>query len=144
MRFGGREYKTPAHLGKEAVARVNTPYSHAFPRCKGCFCSLFEVGGGGARSPAKADSERRESADGFAAKMKRTKAGCRVVKILFPVFGGEKAAAKIRTVKGLRVEIFSRCARKNTTRPLTVRIVGADEIFRLRGEKAAEKIKKLC
>ena len=42
------------------------------------FCSLFEVGGGGARSPAKADSERRESADGFAAKMKRTKAGCRV------------------------------------------------------------------
>ena len=49
--------------------------------------------------------------------------------ILFPVFGGEKAAAKIRTVKGLRVEIFSRCARKNTTRPLTVWIVGADEFF---------------
>lgn len=64
--------------------------------------------------------------------------------ILFPVFGGEKAAAKIQTVKGLRVEIFSRCARKNTTRPLTVRIVGADEIFRLRGEKAVEKFKKLC
>ena len=64
--------------------------------------------------------------------------------ILFPVFGGEKAAAKIRTVKGLRVEIFSRCARENTTRPLTVRIVGADEIFRLRGEKAVEKFKKLC
>ena len=61
--------------------------------------------------------------------------------ILFPVFGGEKAAAKIRTVKGLRVEIFSRCARKNTTRPLTVRIVGADEIFRLRGEKAVENSK---
>ena len=76
--------------------------------------------------------------------MKRTKAGCRVVKILFPVFGGEKAAAKIRTVKGLRVEIFSRCVRKNTTRPLTVWVAGADEIFRLRGEKAAEKIKKLC
>lgn len=100
MRFGGREYKTPAHLVKEAAAGVNTPYSHAFPRRKGC--------------------------------------------ILFPVFGGEKAAAKIRTVKGLRVEIFSRCARKNTTRPLTVRIVGADEIFRLRGEKAVEKFKKLC
>ena len=44
--------------------------------------------------------------------------------ILFPVFGGEKAAAKIQTVKGLRVEIFSRCARKNTTRPLTVWIGG--------------------
>ena len=101
MRFGGREYnKTPAHLVKEAAAGVNTPYSHAFLRCKGC--------------------------------------------ILFPVFGGEKAAAKIRTVKGLRVEIFSRCARKNTTRPLTVRIVGADEIFRLRGTKAIEIFTKLC
>ena len=44
--------------------------------------------------------------------------------ILFPVFGGEKAAAKIRTVKGLRVEIFSRPLRKNTTRPLTVWIAG--------------------
>jgi hypothetical protein len=64
--------------------------------------------------------------------------------ILFPVFGGEKAAAKIRTVKGLRVEIFSRCARKNTTRPLTVWIVGTDEIFRLQSEKAVEKFKKLC
>ena len=53
MRFGGREYKTPAHLGKEAVARVNTPYSHAFPRCKGCFCSLFEVGGAGREAPQK-------------------------------------------------------------------------------------------
>ena len=105
---------------------------------------MSEVWGVGARSPAKADSERRASADGFAAKMKRTKAGCRVEKILFPVFGGEKAAAKIRTVKGLRVEIFSRCARKNTTRPLTVWIVGTDEIFRLQSEKAVEKFKKLC
>lgn len=61
--------------------------------------------------------------------------------ILFPVFGGEKAAAKIRTVKGLRVEIFSRCARKNTTRPLMVWIVGTDEIFRLQSEKAVENSK---
>ena len=44
--------------------------------------------------------------------------------ILFPVFGGEMATAKIQTVKGLRVEIFSRTLRKNTTRPLTVWIVG--------------------
>lgn len=100
--------------------------------------------GRGAHSPTKTDVDCRSSAGGFAAKMKRTKAGCRVVKILFPVFGGEKAAAKIRTVKGLRVEIFSRCARKNTTRPLTVRIVGAGEIFHLRDEKAVEKFKKLC
>ena len=46
--------------------------------------------------------------------------------ILFPVFGGEMATAKIQTVKGLRVEIFSRTLRKNTTRPLTVWIVGTD------------------
>ena len=31
-----------------------------------------------------------------------------------------------------------RCARKNTTRPLTVWVVGADEIFRLRGTKVIE------
>ena len=36
------------------------------------------------------------------------------------VFGGEMAAAKIQTVKGLRVEIFSRPMRKNTTRPLSL------------------------
>ena len=36
------------------------------------------------------------------------------------------ATAKIQTVKGLRVEIFSRALRKNTTRPLTVWIVGTD------------------
>ena len=44
------------------------------------------------------------------------------------VFGGEMATAKIQTVKGLRVEIFSRTLRKNTTRPLKVWIVGADII----------------
>ncbi len=57
--------------------------------------------------------------------MKRTKAG-QDCQILFPVFGGEMATAKIQTVKGLRVEIFSRTLRKNTTRPLTVWIVGTD------------------
>ena len=57
--------------------------------------------------------------------MKRTKAG-QDCQILFPVFGGEMATAKIQTVKGLRVEIFSRTLRKNTTCPLTVWIVGTD------------------
>lgn len=38
--FRGREYKTLAHLGKEAAAGVNTPYSHAFQRCKGCILFL--------------------------------------------------------------------------------------------------------
>jgi hypothetical protein len=47
--------------------------------------------------------------------------------ILFPVFGGEMATAKIQTVKGLRVEIFSRTLQKNTTRPLTVWIVGTGQ-----------------
>ena len=97
----------------------------------------------GARNPAKADSERRASADVFAAKRSGRRQGQGLL-IQFPVFGGEKAAAKIRTVKGLRVEIFSRCARKNTTRPLTVRIVGADEIFRLQGTKVIEIFAKLC
>lgn len=36
------------------------------------------------------------------------------------------ATAKIQAVKGLRVEIFSHPLRKNTTRPLTVWIVGTD------------------
>ncbi|RKJ43629.1 hypothetical protein D7X98_15495 [bacterium 1XD8-76] len=62
--------------------------------------------------------------------MKRTKAG-QGCQILFPVFGGEMATAKIQTVKGLRVEIFSRSLRKNTTRPLTVWIVGTDAERRL-------------
>jgi hypothetical protein len=47
--------------------------------------------------------------------------------ILFPVFGGKMATAKIQTVKGLRVEIFSRPVRKNTTRPLTVWIGGTEQ-----------------
>ena len=41
------------------------------------------------------------------------------------------ATAKIQTVKGLRVEIFSRTLRKNTTRPLTVWIGGTDGKCRL-------------
>ncbi len=53
MRFDDREYKTPANLVKEAAAGVNAPYSHAFLRCKGCFCSLFEVGGAGREAPQK-------------------------------------------------------------------------------------------
>lgn len=66
MRFDGRDYKTPAHLGKEATAGVNTPYSHAFLRYEGLIHSVLCLRlGHGARSPAKADSERRASADGF-------------------------------------------------------------------------------
>ena len=46
-----------------------------------------------------------------------------------PVPGGEMATAKIQTVKGLRVKIFLRTLRKNTTRPLPVWIVGTEIVF---------------
>ena len=82
--------------------------------------------GRGGRATAKPTVSRRTSADGFAVIMERTKAGGQGCQILFPVFGGEMTTAKIQTVKGLRVEIFSRHVRKNTTRPLTVWIVGTD------------------
>ena len=119
MRFDDREYKTPANLVKEAAAGVNAPYSHAFLRCKGCFCSLFEVGGAGREAPQKPTVNAAKVQTVLPLKWSGRKRwqGC---EILFPVFGGEMGAAKIQTVKGLRVEIFSRCARKNTTRPLTV------------------------
>jgi hypothetical protein len=60
------------------------------------------------------------------------KSGERDCKILFPAFGGVVETAKIQTVKGLRVEIFSvlRLRQKNTTRPFTVWIDGAGgEVF---------------
>lgn len=82
--------------------------------------------GRGARSPVKPNDNRRSRADGFAVKWSGRKWRGRIGKILFPVFGGEMAEAKIQTVKGLWVEIFSRPVRKNTTRPLTVWIVGTD------------------
>jgi len=44
--------------------------------------------------------------------MERTETGNGIFEILFPVFGGEMATAKIHTVKGFRVEIFSPCAKK--------------------------------
>jgi len=58
--------------------------------------------------------------------MKWTKTGNGIV--FYPVSRllWRNATAKIQTVKGLRVEIFSRPLRKNTTRPLTVWIGGTD------------------
>ncbi len=44
--------------------------------------------------------------------MERTETGNGIFEILFPVFGGEMRAAKIQTVKGIRVEIFSRLLAK--------------------------------
>ena len=62
--------------------------------------------------------------------MKQTKTGSRIVFYPVPRFRRRNATAKIQTVKGLRVEIFSRPLRKNTTRPLTVWIGVTDgEVF---------------
>ena len=61
-----------------------------------------------------------------AGKRDRKRGAKRACGRLEAVFGGEMTTAKIQTVKGLRVEIFSRSLRKNTTRPLTVWIVGTD------------------
>ena len=79
----------------------------------------------GARSPAKADSERRESADGFAAKMKRTKAET----------GFTNPVPRFRRRKG---------SGKNPDGQGTSQIVGADEFFRLRAAKVIELFTKLC
>lgn len=50
--------------------------------------------------------------------------------VFYPVprFRRQNATAQILTVKGLRVEIFLHSLRKNTTRPLTVRIGGTAAI----------------
>ena len=79
--------------------------------------------GRGGRATAKPTVSRRSSADGFAVKMKRTKAGGQDYQILFPVFGGEMATAKIQTIKGKSG--FFRTHEKNYS-ALTVWIVGTD------------------
>lgn len=69
--------------------------------------------------------------------MKRTETGAG---FFYPVlrFRRRNGTAKIQTVKGLRVEIFSRPLRKNTTRPLTVWIGGTD------GEMHIVFMERLC
>ena len=90
------------------------------------FCSLGEVGGAGAEPPQNLTTAAAVVQTVLPLEWSRRKRG-RILKILFPVFGGEMATAKIQTVKGLRVEIFSRTLRKNTTCPLTVWIGGTGD-----------------
>ncbi len=87
------------------------------------FCSLGEVGGAGAEPPQNLPTVSVVVQTVLLLEWSRRKRG-QDCQILFSVFGGEMATAKIQTVKGLRVEIFSRPVRKNTSRPLTVWIVG--------------------
>jgi len=86
---------------------------------------LGEAGGAGAEPPQNLPTAAEVVQTVLPLEWSRRKQGQDFF-ILFPVFGGEMATAKIQTVKGLRVEIFSRSLRKNTTRPLTVWIVGTD------------------
>ena len=66
----------------------------------------------GARSPAKADSERRASADGFAAKMKRTKAGAGFTNPV-PRFRRRKGSGKNPDGQGVKSgDFFVLCAEK--------------------------------
>ena len=94
-----------------------------FHACRGRSCPypvLWEKLGRGGGATAKPTVSRRSSADGFAVKMKRTKAGGRVVKSCSPFSAAKWQRQKSRRSRG-RVEIF--CEAKNTTRPLTVWIV---------------------
>ena len=79
--------------------------------------------GRGGRATAKPTVSRRTSADGFAVKMKQTKAGAGLSNPV-PRFRRRNGNGKNPDSQGGRVEIF--CEAKNTTRPLTVWIVGTD------------------
>ena len=81
-----------------------------FGRGRGC----------GGRATAKSTVSRRSSADGFAVKMKRMKAGAGLSNLV-PRFRQRNGNGKNPDGQGGRVEIF---AEQNTTRPLTVWIGG--------------------
>jgi len=100
---------------------MSTPAGYAFALI------LFFGGsrGCGGRATAKPNDSHRSSADDFAVIMERTKTGAG---FFYPVhrFRRRNGNGKNPDGQGLRVEIFSRTLRKNTTRPLTVWIVGTD------------------
>ena len=97
---------------------MSTPAGYAF-----ALILFFGRGRGrGGRATAKPTVSRRTSADGFAVIMKRTKAG-QGCQILFPVFGGEMATAKIQTVKGGEWRFF---AKQKYYSALTVWIGGTE------------------
>ena len=75
------------------------------------FCSLGEVGGARAEPPHNLPPAEEVVQTVLPLEWSRRKRGQDFF-ILFPVFGGEMATAKIQTGKGLRVEIFSRILRK--------------------------------
>jgi len=72
---------------------------------------LGEVGGRGARSPAKADDNRQCSADGFAVKMKWTKARAGLYNPV-PRFRRRNAGGKNPDSQGFKSGGFSRLCEK--------------------------------
>ena len=84
---------------------------------------MDEVAGVGRAAPQKLTITAHQWSR-FCRIMKQTEAGNRIVFYPVPRFRRRNATAKIEPVNGLRVEIFSRTLRKNTTRPLTGLIGG--------------------
>ena len=85
-------------------------------------CSLGEAGG---RATAKPTGSRRTSADGFAVKMKRTKAGGRIVKSCSPFSAAKWQRQKSRQSRGQSGDFLRS---KKYYSALTVWIGGTDMI----------------
>lgn len=81
--------------------------------------------GRGGRATAKPTDSRRTSADGFAVKMERTKAGGRAVKSCSPFSAAKWQRQKSRRSRGKGGDFFAPCAKKYYS-ALTVWIVGTD------------------
>ena len=82
---------------------MSTPAGYAF-----ALILFFGRGRGrGGRATAKPTDSRRSSAEGFAVKNEADESGGQDCQILFPVFGGEMATAKIQTVKGAEWRFFA-------------------------------------
>ena len=83
---------------------MSTPAGYAF-----ALILFFGRGRGrGGRATAKPTDSRRSSAERFAVKNEADESGGQDCQILFPVFGGEMATAKIQTVKGAEWRFFAK------------------------------------
>jgi len=90
------------------TAPYPTPAGYAF-----ALILFFGRGRGrGGRATAKPTDSRRSSADGFAVKMKRTKAGGRIVKSCSPFSAAKWQRQKSRWSKGKSGDFFAPCAKK--------------------------------
>ena len=105
---------------------MSTPAGYAF-----ALILFFGRGRGrGGRATAKPTVSRRTSADGFAVRMKQTKAGGRIVKSCSPFSSAKWQRQKSRRSRGESGDFFAPCAQKYYS-ALTVWIVGTDGKCRL-------------